>query len=121
MGLNFRAPNMQIHVKQAVGMCKFCKQRATNTFVNLDLFHSYHDYFLQNYTIKSMKCQHNPCQESIKTSIIGRKLGKFQIGKFWSIIYRLKPNPSYVYSYRIKTQLATQLQGSWENITPPKL
>ena len=33
------------------------------------------DYFLQNYTIKSMKCQHNPYLESIKTSIIGRKLG----------------------------------------------
>ena len=64
MGLNFRAPNMQIHVKyyakQAVGMCKLCKQRAANAFVNPDLFHSYHDYFLQNYTIKSMKCQHNP-------------------------------------------------------------
>ena len=80
MGLNFRAPNMQIHVKQyvkqAVGMCKFCKQRAANAFVNLS--HSYHDYFLQNYTIKSMKCQNNPYLESIKTSIIGRKLGKFQ-------------------------------------------
>ena len=36
---------MQIHVKyyakQAVGMGKFCKQRAANAFVNLDLFHSY--------------------------------------------------------------------------------
>ena len=79
MGLNFRAPNMQMHVKQyakqAVGMCKFCKQRAANVFVNLDLFHSYHNHFLQNYTIK---CQDNPYLESIKTSIIGRKLGKFQ-------------------------------------------
>ena len=62
---------------QAVGMCKFCKQRAANAFVNLDLFHFYHDYFLQNYTIKSMKYQHNPYLESIKTSIIGIKLGKF--------------------------------------------
>ena len=62
-------------------MCKFCKQRAANAFVNLDLFHSYHDYFLQNYTVKSMKCQHNPYLESIKTSIIGRKLGKFQKAK----------------------------------------
>ena len=81
-GLNFRAPNIQIHVKQytkqAVGMCKFCKQRAANAFVNLDLFYSYHDYFLQNYTIKNIKCQHNPYLESIKTSIIGGKLGKFQ-------------------------------------------
>ena len=58
----------------------FCKQRAANAFVNLNLnqFHSYHDYFLQNYTIKSLKCQHNPYLESIKTSTIGRKLGKFQ-------------------------------------------
>ena len=47
---------MQIHVKeyakQAVGMCNFCKQRGANAFVNLYLFHSYHDYFVQNYTIK---------------------------------------------------------------------
>ena len=27
---------------------------------------------------KNMKCQHNPYLESIKTSIIGRKLGKYQ-------------------------------------------
>ena len=68
-------------------MCKFCKQRAANVFVNLDLFHSYHNHFLQNYTIK---CQDNPYLESVRTSIIGRKLGKFQkaciIGKFWSTI-----------------------------------
>ena len=57
-------------------MCKFCKQRAVNAFVNLDLFHSYHNYFLQNYAIKSMKCQHITYLESIQTSIIGRKLGK---------------------------------------------
>ena len=86
MNLNFRAPNMQIHVKyyakQAVGMCRFCKKRAANAFVNLDLFHSYHDYFLQNYTVKSMKCQHNPYLESIKTSIIGRKIGKFQKAQY---------------------------------------
>ena len=48
------------YAKQAVGMCKFCKQRAANAFVNLDLFHSFHDYFLQDHAIKSMKCQHNP-------------------------------------------------------------
>ena len=65
-------------IKQAVGMCKLYKQREADAFVNLDLFHSYHDYFLQNYTIKSMKCQHNPYLESIKTSILARKLGKFQ-------------------------------------------
>ena len=65
-------------IKQAVGMCKFFKQRAANAFVNPDLFHSYHDYFLQNYTIKSIKCQHNPYLGSIKTSIMGKKLGKFQ-------------------------------------------
>ena len=67
MRLNFRAPNMQIHVKkyakqlQPVGMCKFCKQRAANAFVNLDLFYSHHGYFLQN----CMKCQHSPYLESI--------------------------------------------------------
>ena len=47
-------------------------------FVILDLFHSYHDYFLQNCTIKIMKCQHNPYLDSIKTSMVDRKLGKFQ-------------------------------------------
>ena len=67
-----------VSYKQAVGMCKFCKQTAANALVNLDLFHYYHDSFLQNYTIKSMKCQHNPYLECIQTSIIGRKLGKFQ-------------------------------------------
>ena len=49
VGLNFRAPNMQIATCQvicqaiysAVGMYQFCKQRAANTFVILDLFHSY--------------------------------------------------------------------------------
>ena len=69
-------------------MCKFCKQRTANTFVNLDLFYSYHDCFLQNYTIKSMKCQHNPYLESIRTRIIAenyREIPK-SIGKFWSII-----------------------------------
>ena len=69
-------------------MCKFCKQRAANAFVNLDLFHSYHDYFLQNYTIKRMKCQHNPYLESIKKHNRQkiRKIPKSIIGKFWSII-----------------------------------
>ena len=70
-------------------MRKFCKQRVANGFVNLDLFHSYHDYCLQNYTIKSMKCQHNPYLESIKTSIIRQKIREIPksiIGKFWSII-----------------------------------
>ena len=80
-GFEFQSPKnadtCQV-IKQAVGMFKFCKQRAANAFVNLDLFHSYHDYFLQNYTIKSIKCQNNPYLESIKTSIIGKKLGKFQ-------------------------------------------
>ena len=69
---------MQIHAKQAVGMCKFCKQRAANAFVNIDLFHSYHDYIFYKITQLSMKCQHNPYLEDIKNSIIGRKLGKFQ-------------------------------------------
>ena len=69
-------------------MCKFCKQRAANAFVNLDLFHSYHDYFLQNYIVKSMKCQHNPYLESIKTSHNRQKIReipKSTIGKFWSM------------------------------------
>ena len=76
-GFEFQSPKYadtcicQVYAKQAVGMHKFCKQRAANAFVNLDLFRSYHDYFLQNYRIK---CQHNPYLESI----IGRKLGKFQ-------------------------------------------
>ena len=30
------------------------------------------------YATKCMNCQHNACLESIKTSIIGRKLGKCQ-------------------------------------------
>ena len=51
------------YAKQAVGMCQFC------TFVILDLFHSYNDYFLQNNAIKHMKCQHNLYLKSIKTSI----------------------------------------------------
>ena len=82
MGLNFRAPKFadtcQVLCQASSRNVQICKQRAANAFVNLDLFHSYHDHFLQNYTIKSMKCQHNPYLESIKTSIIGRKLGKFQ-------------------------------------------
>ena len=82
-GFEFQSPKYAdtcqvICQASSIGMCKFCKQRAANAFVNLDLFHSHHDYFLQNYTIKGMKCQHNPYLESIKTSIIGRKLGKFQ-------------------------------------------
>ena len=66
-------------------MCKFCKQRAANAFVNLDLFHSYHDYFLQNYTIK---CQHNQYLESIKKHNRQkiREIPKSIIGKLWSII-----------------------------------
>ena len=42
------ADTSQVTCQEAVGMCKFCKQRAANAFVNLDLFHSYHDYFMQN-------------------------------------------------------------------------
>ena len=78
-GFEFQSPKhadtCQVVCQASSRNVQICKQRAANAFVNLDLFHSYHDYFLQNYTIK---CQHNPYLESIKTSIIGRKLGKFQ-------------------------------------------
>ena len=35
-------------------------------------------YMTSLLSTKNMKCQHNPYLESIKTSIIGRKLGKYQ-------------------------------------------
>ena len=41
-------------------------------------FHYYPNHFLQKYTITNINCQHNAYLESIKTSIICRKLGKRQ-------------------------------------------
>ena len=54
-GFEFQSPKYadtyEVICQQAVGMCKFCKQRAANAFINLNLFHSYQGYFLQNYTM----------------------------------------------------------------------
>ena len=55
-GFEFQSPKYadacQIICQASSRNVQICKQRAANAFVNLDLFHSYHDYFLQNYTIK---------------------------------------------------------------------
>ena len=41
-------------------------------------FYSYHDHFMQEYTIININCQHNVYIGSIKMNVIGRKLGKCQ-------------------------------------------
>ena len=58
--------------RQAVGMWQFC------TFVIVDLQYITIMIIFYKITLKSIKNQHDLYLESIKTSIIGRKLGKFQ-------------------------------------------
>ena len=73
----------------------FCKSRSISFLLWL--------FSTKLYTIKSMKCQHNPYLESIKTSLIHcrqkiREIPKSIIGKFWSIIAFMVMNFfNYVY------------------------